>query len=318
LLFSVSARAQSEVWGETVVDYNPDDGYVGLVAITFMDYGTATYYTAYTHATLLEDGHWVTTVNDYGSAEYWMVAKPGSTYTGETDHVLHVSFYRPPPPPPDYGTWYDPWSYSYCGAWGCPGQIIEAGSPDFWYYMDVWLFELWVLQQELLVAHTSSEVQVPCAVPVNFRTASVQTPPNGSLVFDYTWSSSTGRQADLAACRIGESVYYPETNNPYVWPLPMVQSTPNPTVISGSGSAAGFIDTNGPPNSYQQPYSYAASFRATQRLWWTCPCYQSGDMQFFAPDISIDRRVFRDSADNLWKYQITKSERTNTVVLPNQ
>jgi hypothetical protein len=59
----------------------------------------------------------------------------------------------------------------------------------------------------------------------------------------------------------------------------------------------------------------SSEFPATQRLWWTCPCYQSGALQSFVPDIIIDRKVFQDT-DQLWKYQINKSGYTNTVQLP--
>jgi len=157
---------------------------------------------------------------------------------------------------------------------------------------------------------------VSCAIPTNFSLQSESNLSDGSLFFTYTWSSSTGNQADLAACTVGESVFYPGSASPYIWPLPMVQSTANPTVVSGPATSAGFQDTNGPPGSYQQPYS-SASFQATQRFWWTCPCYNNGNLQYFGSDVTIIRKVFRDT-DGFWKYQITKSGYTNTVRLPNQ
>jgi hypothetical protein len=163
----------------------------------------------------------------------------------------------------------------------------------------------------------SATVNVTCATPTNFAIYSESNLSDGSLYFTYTWSSSTGKQSDLANCTIGETVFYPGyPTTPYIWPLPMVQSTNNPTSISGKGSNTVFTDTNGPPGSYQQPYS-ATSFNATQRLWWACPCYQNGAVQYFVPDVTIARKIFKDT-DGFWKYQITKSGYTNTVKLPNQ
>jgi hypothetical protein len=156
-------------------------------------------------------------------------------------------------------------------------------------------------------------VPVFCAVPTNFTSTETNL-PDGTLSFQYTFQSSTGNIQDLAGCKVGETVFYPGTQNPWVWPLPMVQSTPNPTALYGSGNNAYISDKNGPPSSYKQPYSYA-HFQATQRLQWECPCYNSGNYNNFVPDITIDRKVFQDT-DGKWKYQIQKSGYTNTVILP--
>jgi hypothetical protein len=154
-----------------------------------------------------------------------------------------------------------------------------------------------------------------CAVPVNFRQTSESNLPNGTLHFTYQFESSTGNTNDLTACTTGESVFYPGTQNPYVWPRPpMVQQTPNPTVLSAPGNNAFSPDNNGPPSSYVTPYVFA-HFQATQRFWWECPCYNSGNLQQFMPDIIIDRKVFQDTG-GIWKYQINKSGYTNTVPLP--
>ena len=156
-----------------------------------------------------------------------------------------------------------------------------------------------------------------CATPTNFSIQSESNLNDGSLFFTYTWSSSTGKQSDLAACKIGESVFYPNyPATPYVWPLPMVSSTNNPETNSGAGSNQVFTDQNFPPSSYQQSY-FSASFPATQRFWWSCPCYQNGSLNYFGADVTITRKVFKDT-DGFWKYQINKSGYTNTVRLPNQ
>jgi len=156
----------------------------------------------------------------------------------------------------------------------------------------------------------------PCATPTNLVEQFLGAEADGTLRFRYTWSSSTGNQADLASCTVGESVFYPGSGDPYVWPLPMVASSRNPTVISGPGNSSEALDRNFPPDGYQEPYS-PANFDAAQRFWWSCPCYQNGEIQYFGPDTSISRKVFKDT-DNLWKYQIDKSSYTTKIQLPNQ
>jgi IPT/TIG domain len=159
----------------------------------------------------------------------------------------------------------------------------------------------------------SFQVVPAIATPVNFHVVSESNLPDGSLYFTYSWSSSTGNQTDLNACTVGESVYYPNyPSTPYIWPLPMVQSTTNPTAISGSATNAGFFDTNGPPDNYQTPYS-AVSFSATQRFWWSCTNYNNGSLQTLYPDMTILRQTLQNGA---WKYKINKQSYTNTVNLP--
>jgi hypothetical protein len=153
-----------------------------------------------------------------------------------------------------------------------------------------------------------------CATPTNFTEAFQGAGADGTLYFNYTWSSSTGSNADLSSCKIGETVFYPGTNNPYQWPAPMVTSTANPTLISGSATNALILDRNMPPTSYSSPY-IAASFDATQRFWWDCPCYKTGNLQY-PLETTITRKVFQDSTDGKWKYQITKSSQAATAILP--
>jgi hypothetical protein len=164
--------------------------------------------------------------------------------------------------------------------------------------------------------YPSGQANIKCATPTNFTSSAPTLNSNGSMVFKYSFQSSTGALSDLSSCQVGETVGYPGTASSYIWPLPMVQSTPNPTTIYGPGSSAGFQDNNGPPTSYKTPY-YSVNFSATQTLQWECPCYDNGAYQRFVPDITIARRIFQDT-DGKWKYQITKSGYTNTVVLPSQ
>jgi hypothetical protein len=96
----------------------------------------------------------------------------------------------------------------------------------------------------------------------------------------------------------------------------MVQSTINPTVVTGNATNAFIIDKNGPPGSFQTPY-FGSSFTATQRLWYSCTCANSGALTNFIPDFLVLRKVFQDT-DGLFKYQINKQGFTNTITLPNQ
>jgi hypothetical protein len=162
------------------------------------------------------------------------------------------------------------------------------------------------------------QVSPAIATPVNFHMVSQSNLNDGSLFFTYAWSSSTGNQADLSACKVGEQVYYPAyPTTPYVWPLPMVQQTANPTVLSYPGTYQGGPDTNGPPNSYASPPYSSSSFTATQRFYWSCTNYNGGATQTLYPDIIIARNIFKD-VDGYWKFQIQKSGYLNKVKLPGQ
>jgi hypothetical protein len=161
---------------------------------------------------------------------------------------------------------------------------------------------------------------VSVAIPTDWTTTSMSRLASGALFFQYTWASSSGNKTDLSTCTTGETVFYPNyPNSPYIWPLPMVSSTINPfsPLPRGKGSDAGAEDTNFPPDSYQAPY-FATSFPAIQRFWWSCPYYNGGSQVNFVPDLTITRRIFKDT-DNFWKYQITKSGVSgNKIKLPNQ
>ncbi len=96
----------------------------------------------------------------------------------------------------------------------------------------------------------SPPLNVSCASITNFKENFTNAGADGTLYWNYTWASTTGTQNDLKACTIRETVYYPGTSNPYVWPSPMMSQTANPTLISGSPANAGFSDQNGPPSNY--------------------------------------------------------------------
>lgn len=152
------------------------------------------------------------------------------------------------------------------------------------------------------------------AIPVNFVSPAPQYLSDGSLSFQYTFSSSSGSLSDLANCSTGETVFYPGSSSPYVWPLPMVSNTANPFLRYGAGNYGSLLDTNYAPTSYKKPYS-ATSFVSTQRIQWQCPLYMQGGYQPFVPDITITRSISQSSGGQ-WVYKIQKSGYTNTAVLP--
>jgi hypothetical protein len=219
----------------------------------------------------------------------------------------------------------------YCGYPGTATvtatKLVELLSPDYSIgpgdscYLDDSCYGEPVCQSALEYRYAAAyfDVSPPpaCAIPTNFRTNSVTHQTDGGLRFVYEWSSTTGNNNDLSQCRTGETVFYPGyPTTPYIWPLPMEQETVNPTQVWAFGNNATMIDVNAPPSGYRLPYS-ASSFEATHRLWWSCPCHNNGAVQYFVPDIIIRRRIFKDS-ENKWKYEIQKSDETNTRVLPNQ
>jgi predicted nuclease of predicted toxin-antitoxin system len=86
--------------------------------------------------------------------------------------------------------------------------------------------------------------QVVTATPTKFRQTSVADAGNGDLRFTYAWDSTTGNQADLSSCTVGEIVTYQDSRNP--WPFPSPPFPPdaytNPTVIDLAATLPGFQD----------------------------------------------------------------------------
>lgn len=164
------------------------------------------------------------------------------------------------------------------------------------------------------------------AHPVNFKQVEGYPSPDGTgtLFFEYQWSSSTGKQSDLAACQVGEFVNYPSPDLTYTWPPPFVQQTANPTILGGSADNPYLKDHNWAPgnppgaaNGYAKPY-LTKQFTAEQSFWWKCS-YQSKDkINFFTSEpIPLARQTFYDS-DHLWKYKAQKSNVTGIAILPVQ
>jgi hypothetical protein len=160
----------------------------------------------------------------------------------------------------------------------------------------------------------TATVTPPCATPTNIQQTFVSAGSDGTLNWNYTWNSSTGKLSDLSACTMGETVTY-QGGNPYVWPAPMVGSTNNPTNPTFSMETGAATDTNYAPSSYSKPYSPGSGFDAAQTIWWNCPCYKSGAQQTAFTN-TISRTV--SLINGKWTYQATKAGQTGTATLPGQ
>lgn len=154
-----------------------------------------------------------------------------------------------------------------------------------------------------------------CAVPTNIQQAAPGTASNGVLAFQYSFSSSTGRLADLGSCHYREYVTYngnpgryDPNNGDYYPPSPpwSVQPYTNPTTSSAGtvATSGGFSDTQGVAG-FAKPYS-ASSFTATQLYQWNCGCYQGGSWQnFLGQPLQISRTIAQDPGGH-WFYQVCK------------
>lgn len=194
-LFSPVARAQSEVWGDSTICYDPDDGSLAVWADTYANYDTYMYYAPHTTTDLYQDGWWVASGwgDDFAFAA--TTANPGSTYWGRSEHELDVICQRPPPPPPDYGFYWDPWAYSSCNAFGCPGQQVDGSEFDF--FMSDWCEELWIFLNPVLIAETVSDQETVAPV------VSVTPGPTAILAF------ASGASDPQSACVDIEAAGYP-------------------------------------------------------------------------------------------------------------
>jgi hypothetical protein len=154
-----------------------------------------------------------------------------------------------------------------------------------------------------------------CASLTNFQRQSwVVKPATGELDITYAWSSSTGKQSDLAACQLAEYVTYPGTGATYTWPRPPFgQVSANPTSGSGSGANGIFVDQHLPPGSWVKPY-IAASFQASQTYQYVCPCVNGGSQVQLA-QYTITRSVAKNS-DGTYKYTVTKSSGESATLNP--
>ena len=163
----------------------------------------------------------------------------------------------------------------------------------------------------------SCNVEPPCAFPVNFRQTGVTDEGDGVLRFSYAWDSSTGvmRLFDLANCRIGEIVTYPN-GNPFTWPSPpysIDSGTPNPSVNEG-GATNGQADDRHIHKGFRTPYTFA-TFTATQTYRYKCPCKNGGAYVNLLGPIEIVRPV-QLPPFGAWTYIIQKSGSHVSLTLP--
>jgi hypothetical protein len=145
-----------------------------------------------------------------------------------------------------------------------------------------------------------------CASVTNFQRESwTPIPTTGELDIFYTWSSSTGKQTDLAACQLAEYVTYPGTGSTYTWPRPPFgQVDANPTPGGGGGANSVYLDKHLPPGSWIKPY-LTATFPANQTYQYVCPCVNGGN-QVPLGQYTITRSVTKNS-DGTYTYTVTKS-----------
>jgi hypothetical protein len=139
----------------------------------------------------------------------------------------------------------------------------------------------------------SAQTNVYVPHPVNLVLQSFSKPGNGTLVFNYGWSSSTGNLQDLQHCLVYERLDY-QGPNPFTWPSTFCSSqNPNPEYLPSAGINAangGLMDTQA--TCFAKPYS-ATSLPITQTLQYIC-----GTMNGYnnlSGQISLSRTVTQNS-----------------------
>lgn len=150
-------------------------------------------------------------------------------------------------------------------------------------------------------------------IPNNFKQTAWSDQPNGVLHFEYGWTSTSTKLADLSQCQVGENVAYPG-GNPYVWPKPPFNgSTTNPTVLSVPATD-GKAQDNHSHTPFITPYK-AAAFNATQQYRYICRNLDTTDFPGFN-NVIIARSVADTTGKGCWTYKITKTGKSNTQRLP--
>ncbi len=156
-------------------------------------------------------------------------------------------------------------------------------------------------------------VAVSCAVPTNWKQTSCSDDGGGDLHFEYTWTSSSGKLADLSSCTIGEIVTYPGGGQTYVWPVPFPATTStNPTAINLASATTGSAadDHSLTSTEFRTPFS-AASFTATQYYRYACICNGNSWVNLAGPN-SIVRSTTKNS-NGSYTFTVTKSACTATI-----
>jgi hypothetical protein len=172
------------------------------------------------------------------------------------------------------------------------------------------------------VTSNSVNLALVCAVPTDLYTDGFQCLPTGELDFTYVYSSSTGNQADISACWVGENVTYP--GNPPSPPFPPNSGFVNPTINPSPQSVIGFLnayfDHVYPPNGqFPTPYS-SGTYTGLQTLGYTCPCQGAPAGTLMATPFSgySDVPILREVASNgtWWNYVVTKQGVSCSLPLP--
>ncbi|HVN20986.1 MAG TPA: hypothetical protein VMU05_19530 [Dongiaceae bacterium] len=157
-------------------------------------------------------------------------------------------------------------------------------------------------------------------VPVNFTQGTATDEGDGFIRVLYTWSSSTGKLADLGSCQVREHVTYPTSGNSACpspnnglmcfwppsppWPPTNQPGTGyvNPTDKFGPANSGGVSDDNTITNlNFTKPYS-ANSFPATQVFQYSC---NNGSWVQFGGPFTITRAVQLNSSK--WQFSISKT-----------
>jgi hypothetical protein len=222
-----------------------------------------------------------------------------------------------------------PYDFSYWGTWRCDDTSVAAidstglatavglGATTIEHSYDAATYTLFIeecIENWFTVSRSASCDVIPpppCAVPVRFRRDGNPTASGGTLTFSYSWNSSIGNLANLSGCTVGEIVDYPGSNPVYTWPYPMIQTSNDPDILNLSGTLGGFLDNHSPPGSFAKPYN-AASFTATQRYRYRCPCANNGNYVNLTGPISITRSVMQNP-NGSWKYTVTKQGFSATI-----
>jgi hypothetical protein len=178
-------------------------------------------------------------------------------------------------------------------------------------------------------AYTQAQATNYSAYPINFTQNGSSNTAGGELYFLYSWQSSSGNTADLAACSVGEYVTYPGyvegQQNTYWWPSPPWQPThssnPNQDWVSGNqgpcqegglyGAAPCVID-NQQHSSFDAPPTVDGAFTAQQKWWYQCPGVNGGNPVDITTFTTIQRSVTHNGST--YTYHVTKSSASASCV----
>jgi len=152
------------------------------------------------------------------------------------------------------------------------------------------------------------------AYPTNFTEAGWGKQGCCTLEFTYTWGSSSGNKADLAACTMGEYVTSSLGTGTQNWPYPMVEQVTYPITTTDWAPTSGLeSDYLLAPSSFYTPYS-AASFTDTQIYRYKCPGVNNWNwVTLPGGPYTMTRSV---SQNGVWQYKVSKADGSLTYNLP--